>query len=94
MLLNFAFSEFDADILDVPRLVIDNINSYRKEFEKWLYDKSNKMTYDTKERVFRFRGDAFVYWLNTYVLNESSEKAKLINSQPDSVDLSAKTVWF
>lgn len=40
MLLNFAFSEFDADILDVPRLVIDNINSYRKEFEKSLYDKS------------------------------------------------------
>lgn len=94
MLLNFAFSEYDTDILEVPEFIIENIDLYRKKFEKWLYDKSNKMTYDSKDRVFRFRGDAFVYWLNTYVLKDNDTKAKLIASQSDSADLSAATIWF
>lgn len=86
MRLVFSLTEFDVDILDIPKDVVQNIKKTQKDFDKWLYDKSNKLTWDKKQGSFCFRGDAFVYWLNEFVLKERKDKAFLVESQPAEYD--------
>ena len=93
MKLVFAFTEFDVDILDVPSEIISDIKKVCKQFDKWLYDKDNKKSWDRERRVFCFRGDMFVYWLNEYYL-QGEEKASLIVSQPNEYDSSLPIVWY
>ncbi|MGN1443970.1 MAG: hypothetical protein ACI4XE_08995 [Acutalibacteraceae bacterium] len=93
MKLVFAFTEFDVDILDVPSEIISNIKKVCKQFDKWLYDKNNKETWDKERQAFCFRGDMFVYWLNEYYLKDK-EKALMIVSQPDEYDHNLPTVWY
>lgn len=84
--------EFDvgADIINVPQDVINNKDSYRSKFLKWLYSPENmhskknpyriKMT-DSDGRTFYgmcYRSEAFVKWLNKKVLKNSSEKAEVV----------------
>ena len=63
------FVEFDvsADIIDVPRDVLDNREHLRQRFLKWLYDPNVKHKYWTTFNGHRgvcYRSDAFVEWLN------------------------------
>lgn len=81
MILIFKFHEFDVDVLDVPEFVITDIRKIQKQFDKWLYDKDNPKTWHKDVGAFCFRGDMFVYWLNEYLLKDSKEKAKLVESQ-------------
>ena len=81
MILIFKFNEFDVDVLDVPEFVITDIRKIQKQFDKWLNDKGNPKTWHKDVGAFCFRGDKFVYWLNEYLLKDSKEKAKLVESQ-------------
>ncbi len=86
MILIFKFHEFDVDVLDVPEFVITDIRKIQKQFDKWLYDKDNPKTWNKDVGAFCFRGDMFVYWLNEYLLKDSKEKAKLVESQVSDAD--------
>lgn len=46
-----------------------------------------------QNKVFCFRADLFVFWLNEYVLS-ADEKATLLESQPDSYDHSLPILRF
>lgn len=94
MKLVFRFTEYDVDILDVPQDILQDIKAIQKSFDKWLYDKENKLTWDKERRVFCFRGDALVYWLNEFTLKERKDKAILIESQPDEYDHSLPTLRY
>ena len=93
MKLIIEFSEFDVDIAEVPQSVADDIRNIEKKFSKWVYDKDNKLSWDSKNRVFCFRGDLFVFWLNRFVLS-GNEKAELTESQPESYDRSLPKIRF
>lgn len=93
MKLIIEFSEFDVDIAEVPQSVADDIRNIEKKFSKWVYDKDNKLSWDSENRVFCFRGDLFVYWLNRFVLSDN-EKAELTESQPESYDSSLPKIRF
>lgn len=78
----------DADIIEVPQSVIDNRDLLKKRFLKWIFNKRVKHKYwvttqDHAGKTFkgvRYRGDAFVEWLNKKVLSEESEKASIVEA--------------
>ncbi len=76
------FVEFDvsADIIDVPERVIQEKDKLHRQFLKWLTDKRNHHKYWVTvggHRGLSYRSEAFVEWLNTYILSESEEKARI-----------------
>ena len=52
--LIIEFTEFDVDIAEVPQSVIDDIKNIEKKFNKWVYDKDNKLSWDRENRAFLF----------------------------------------
>lgn len=52
MRIAVAFTEFDVDIIDIPQSVLNDIKNIRKKFDKWIYDKDNKLSWDSKTRYF------------------------------------------
>lgn len=78
MLVNFSIN---ADIIDVPQSVIDNRKALQSCFFDWLYDTGNNHKYwrmlDGTMGVM-YRSDAFVEWLNEFVLKDSTEKASIL----------------
>jgi len=83
MLIQF---DVDADIIEVPAFVVENREVLRSRFWKWLSNKSVKHRYwrtftDRYGKKFtglQYRADAFVEWLNKKVLQDSEEKAVLL----------------
>ena len=83
MILEF---DIDADIVDVPQSVIDNRETMRKRFLKWIYNKNQKHKYWVKIQTPEgkeitgvcYRGEAFVEWLNKKELLHTQEKASVV----------------
>lgn len=78
--------DLDADIIEVPELIVENRELMKRRFWKWLSNKSIKHKYwvtaiDGSGKEFtglRFRGDAFVEWLNKKVLDQEDQKAQMV----------------
>ena len=85
--------EFDvySDIVDVPEVVIKDIQKYRNKFLDWLYNPKIKHKHWRKELEPNGRksyyvcygSDAFIEWLNAKVLKDSEEKATLVESETE-----------
>ena len=97
MLLIIQF-DVDADLIDVPQIVIDTRETLRAQFIKWIYNKQNKKYRraftDASGKKFygvQFRGDAFVDWLNRKVLCNSKECATMVKQKifdyPDDIPI-------
>jgi hypothetical protein len=76
--------DMNADIIDVPQIVIDKKDILYDRFFFWLYDQHNNHKYwvNNKEKSkygVCYRSDAFIEWLNKKVLKESEHKAKLLS---------------
>ena len=84
--------EFDvnADIIEVPKFIIDDRELYRSRFLRWLYDKSVQhkywVTFSNGTKGVCFRSDALIEWLNKKVLKDHEEKAVLVAEEVD-IDL-------
>ena len=77
----FVKFDINADIIDVPRFVIDNRKELQLQFLDWLYDTSNLhpyWVYHGKTLGVSYRSDAFVHWLNEFILKDCPEKASLL----------------
>lgn len=91
-------TEYDADIAYIPDICSEKIESYYDAFLKWLYDKKT----DHKYWVYRngrkygvsYSGDAFVYWLNRFILMDSDDQAKIIQESTNDYDRSMTTLYF
>ena len=94
MKLLIAFTELDVDVIEVPDFVIGDLKKIRNKFDRWLYDKNNKLSWDSENKVFCFRTELFVYWLNKFVLSDCEEKAIQIESQVETYDKSLPILWF
>jgi hypothetical protein len=73
--------EYDADIINVPDIIAENIYEYQIKFDKWIYDQNNKHKYwvtvqteDSSFTAVKFGSEAFVTWLNDYILNKTDDK--------------------
>ncbi len=82
MLLVTKF-DFDADIIDVPLSILNDIEDYQKLFFKWLFDKTINHSYwlnkNGKKYGCSYRSDAFIDWLNENPLKKNREKAKVVS---------------
>ena len=70
-----------SDVM-VPDYIANNIKKYTKMFDKWLLDKDNNHGYWVKRngRNFgvRFDVNAFVLYLNEYVVKEKKDKVYIL----------------
>lgn len=69
----------NADIIDCPNDIIKNLGKYQLDFFDWLFDENINHSYwmyeDGKKEGCCYRSDAFVEWLNSFILAERDEKA-------------------
>ena len=76
---------WDADLLECPQYIADDINIYQRQFDKWISNPNNHHSYWTKdsedELALCFDGTAFLEWLNNIVLANDKEKAHFIKRQ-------------
>ena len=78
--------DLDADIVEVPDFIVENRELMKRRFWKWLSNKSVKHKYwvtavdgaGIEFTGLRFRGDAFVEWLNKKVLEKGDQKAHIV----------------
>ena len=82
--------DVNADIIEVPAVIIDDRELYRSRFLKWLYDKSVHhkywVTFSNGTKGVCFRSNALIEWLNKKVLKDHVEKAVLVAEEVD-IDL-------
>ncbi len=75
----------NSDIIECPNNIIKDIKKYQLDFFDWLFDENNDHSYwtyeDGKKEGCCYRSDAFVEYLNTFVLSESDEKAVIIEQE-------------
>lgn len=74
----------DADVIECPQYVADNLKSYQRKFDKWIYDRKNQHGYWVKDPAdggwaVCFDGEAFLNWLNNNVLTDGDEKAFFVS---------------
>lgn len=72
----------DADIIECPDWIVKDLGLYQTRFREWLSDENNDHSYwcykNGKKVGSSFRSDAFVEWLNKFVLYNQSEKSKVL----------------
>lgn len=72
---------WDADLLECPQYIADDINIYQRQFDKWISNPNNHHSYWTKdsedELALCFDGTAFLEWLNNIVLANEKRKSTL-----------------
>ena len=100
MLVNVVFT-YDYDLIDVPQELVKQIKKLQLKCDKWLYNKENEHEYWIKEGLStKFAvntcSEAFVYWLNTFVLADFEYKAKIVQKDMpmDSIDISLPTIYY
>lgn len=72
----------DVDIMECPDLSLKELQIYQGKFLDWLFDKKNDHAYwmyhKGKKHGCSYRSQAFVEWLNTFVFQDTSEKASVL----------------
>ena len=91
-----CFVELDlhADIIDIPDPVALKIKKHRNRFLDWMYDRNNNHGYWVKGSNgkgswfwgVQYDTEAFVQWLNKYVIKDACEKAVVIERNLDVND--------
>lgn len=73
----------NVDIIDVPERIVQDIENLQQSFFKWLFNKSNDHKYwvldNNGEKIYcSYCVDAFIEWLNKYIINNMEEKANCV----------------
>jgi len=94
------FYRTPCDLIECPQYIVDDLDRYVRKFDKWLYNPKNDhgmwMDDGFGGRGVNFNGDAFVNWLNQYVLTEDDEKAYFVdrNYQSNENDKNYPHIYF
>ena len=91
---------WDADLIECPQHIAENINTYQRQFDQWISDPNNQHDYWAKdsegELALCFDGMAFLEWLNNIALVNEKEKARFIKRQfiPEKAELNLPRINF
>ena len=81
--------EYYTDIIEIPDNILNKIELYQYQFDKWIYNRENEHEYWIKKNGRKigvgFGSEAFVDYLNLFCLNGSSEKAKLLEKHASNI---------
>lgn len=85
MVLKISFGgNYHSDYIYVPSEI--NLKKYKikDEFYNWIDNTEDEHTFWEYENGVKiglnYRGDAIVYWLNNYILKDTKDKSRLIES--------------
>lgn len=92
--LRFTYS---ADIAEIPDFIWNDIKNHVNKFDEWLYDESIDHPYwiykKGKKYAVSFDADAFVNWLNEFVLIDC-DKAFIVERDKTYYDEKMPTLYF
>ena len=96
-LINLVYDDEldEADVLEVPDYIADNIEYYVMEFNGWLFDPENRQRFlaPYKGRMELAIGtEEFVWWLNCY--HASEKEASTIIGQHTSLRHGLPVAYF
>ncbi|WP_454054294.1 hypothetical protein [Clostridium sp. Marseille-Q7071] len=90
--------DIDADIIDCPENITDNLIEYSNKFMNWLFDKQNNHSYwwyeNGEKAGCSYRSEAFVEWLNKFVFDKSLNKAKVLECGVNNWDKNLPYIFF
>lgn len=73
---------YHTDIIEVPDSIACRIKKVQNSFDKWLYDRSSRhncwVTMNGKKKAVSFDSQDFVDFINTCILCEHPENAKVV----------------
>ena len=80
------------DVIQCPDYIANDIRQYQMQFDKWLFDENSEHGYwvsypdpaieSTDKVALSWDVEAFINWLNRFVVNENmNEKVSLIEFQ-------------
>ena len=98
MLINIVF-DYYVDIINVPDNIGVNIRKYQNKCDQWLFDELNDHEFWEKDSSGEKLGvgicsEAFVYWLNNFVLMNSKEKANIVKKNINKCDDSLPSIYY
>lgn len=98
MLVNLVF-DYYTDIINVPDSIVNQIKKYQNKCDKWLYNKLNNHEFWIKDENGKKLGvgicsEAFVYWLNEFVLKNNDKKAVIVKRDLEKYDSSLPTLFY
>ncbi len=83
--------DLDADIIECPNWIIKDLELHQQSFNEWLFDEMNDHSYWVYENGEKYgccyRSNAFVEWLNRFILKECDDKAFVIDKQVDMKEI-------
>ena len=91
---------WDADLVECPAFIAENLSAYQRQFDQWISDPNNQHGYWTKDSegtpALSFDGSAFLEWINQVVLAGKDEKARFLKRDfvPDRAELSLPKINF
>lgn len=95
VIINFCI---DADLIECPDELTGKISEYRNQFLDWLGDEKNDHAYwhyvNGQKIGNCFRSDAFVEWLNTFILSSRAKKARVLEEKITDWDKHLITLYF
>lgn len=89
---------YHTDIISVPNEVGMKISKYQQKFDKWLYNKENNhgnwIIKNGRKVAVSFDTETFVDYLNMFCLNDSDEKAFIVEENATKIPAKISTLFF
>lgn len=87
-----------TDIIFVPDEIGKKISKYQQKFDKWLYNKDNDHGHwiikNGRKAAVSFDTDTFIDYLNMFWLNDSAEKAIIVEKNAATIPTEIPTLFF
>ena len=96
MLVNLVF-DYYTDVIDVPTYIASNIKKYQNRCDRWIFAHENQFWVKDKsgkKLCVNLTSEAFVYWLNKFILKDNDEKAVIIKRDLKEYDSSLPTLFY
>lgn len=91
--------QYDADIIEVPDNIEKDIIKIQSKFDEWIHNETVEHDYWIykygKKFCACFRADAFVEYINKFILDENGEEqAKILEKFVTDYDKFITSIWF
>lgn len=91
---------WDADLIECPEFIAENLLKYQRDFDSWISNTNNEHGYWSIDseggRALSFTGEAFLKWLNEVVLKDNNSKAYFVKQEyvPSKEDMKLPRINF
>ena len=88
----------DADIIELPETIANDLPAIQERFFRWLFDKNNDHGYwvfeNGEKKLCAYDAEAFVFWVNKECLCRGCKKASVVEKYAQKIDPAAPCLFF